>query len=253
MKILILEDENLAAEKLENLILEIDPTFKIVAKLPSITSAVEWLNHNIPPDLILSDIRLLDGLCFEIFEKVKVETPVIFTTAYDQYAIKAFEVNSIDYLLKPVQKEKLKNSFDKLRARSKTSTGGTPDFQAVLKYLSEAKPEYKSRFMVRSGQKIAAIPTAKIAYFYSENKLTYIVTKDNKRYFHDQPLEELMDVLDPRVFFRVNRQYIITFDSIAEIHPYFKGRVKLILSPKDESEVIISAERTPDFKKWIDQ
>jgi two-component system, LytTR family, response regulator LytT len=253
MTILILEDEKLAAEKLEKLILEIDGTSKIIGKLPSITSAIDWLTSHNPPDLILSDIRLLDGLCFEIFEKVKVETPVIFTTAYDQYAIKAFEVNSIDYLLKPVQKEKLKNSFDKLKARSKTSLTPAPDFHAVLKYLTETRPEYKSRFMVRSGQKIAAIPTGKIAYFYSENKLTYIVTKDNKRYFHDQPLEELMDVLDPRMFFRINRQYIITFESIAEIHPYFKGRVKLILSPKDENEVIISAERTPDFKKWIDQ
>jgi two-component system, LytTR family, response regulator LytT len=253
MTILILEDEKLAAEKLEKLIIEIDATCKILGKLASISSAVDWLTSNYPPDVIFSDIRLLDGLCFEIFEKVKVETPVIFTTAYDQYAIKAFEVNSIDYLLKPVQKEKLKNSLDKLKSRSKGSPAPSTDFQTVLKYLSEAKPEYKSRFMVRSGQKIAAIPTAKIAYFYSENKLTYIVTKDNKRYFHDQPLEELMDVLDPRIFFRINRQYIITFESIAEIHPYFKGRVKLILSPKDENEVIISAERTPDFKKWIDQ
>ena len=253
MKILILEDEKLAAEKLEDLIRDLDPHCAIVGKLQTVASAVDWFKNNTHPDLVLSDIKLLDGLCFEIFEQVKVEVPVIFTTAYNQFAIKAFEVNSIDYLLKPVQKEKLRTSLEKLRARSRAPVQTPPDFQEVLRYLSESKPAYKSRFMVRSGQKIAAIPTARIAYFYSENKLTYIITKDNKRYFHDQPLEELIELLDPRVFFRANRQYIITFEAIAEIHPYFKGRVKLSLNPKEDNEVVISAERTPEFKKWIDQ
>jgi DNA-binding LytR/AlgR family response regulator len=176
---------------------------------------------------------------------------VIFTTAYDQYAIKAFEVNSIDYLLKPVQQEKLKASLGKLR--NLAPKPAAIDYQEMLRLLRAAPTEYKSRFMVRLGQKIIALSADKIAYFFSENKLTYIVSKDGKRYPMDQPLEELMDVLDPRIFFRINRQFIITFDSIVEIHPYFKGRIKLLLNPKTEEEVVISSERTPEFKKWIDQ
>ncbi|HWA32694.1 MAG TPA: LytTR family DNA-binding domain-containing protein, partial [Cyclobacteriaceae bacterium] len=203
--------------------------------------------------LILTDIRLLDGLCFEIFEKVSVEAPVIFTTAYDQYAIKAFEVNSIDYLLKPVQKDKLKTSLDKLRYRLTASKSGENiDYKEVMRMLQAAPAVYKSRFMVRLGQKIIALPAEKIAYFFSENKLTYIVSKEGKRYPMDQPLDELINVLDPRIFYRINRQYIITFESIAEMHPYFKGRIKLVLNPGTEEDVVISAERTPEFKKWID-
>lgn len=252
MKILILEDESLASEKLEKTLLEVEPSAEIVSKLPSVASAVEWLQNNPHPDLIVSDIRLLDGLSFEIFQQVKIDKPVIFTTAYDQYAIKAFEVNSIDYLLKPVQKEKLAASLMKLRQLS-TTKAPTVDYQEVLKLLKSAQQDYKSRFMVKLGQKIVAVPSDKIAYFYSENKLTFIITKDGKKLPLDQPLEELMDVLDPKVFFRINRQYIVTFESIAEIHPYFKGRIKLALNPKSDDEVVISSERTPEFKKWIDQ
>jgi DNA-binding LytR/AlgR family response regulator len=253
MNILILEDEKLASEKLEKALLEIEPGANIIAKLQTVSSAVAWLQNNTHPDLIFSDIRLLDGLCFEIFQQVKIDRPVIFTTAYDQYAIKAFEVNSIDYLLKPVQKEKLKASLDKFRNLAPKSAPVTFDYQEMIKLLKVTPIEYKSRFMVRLGQKIIALPADKIAYFFSESKLTYIVSKEGKRYPMDQPLEELIDVLDPRVFFRINRQYIITFESIAEIHPYFKGRIKLLLNPKTDDDVVISSERSPEFKKWIDQ
>jgi two-component system, LytTR family, response regulator LytT len=253
MNILILEDEKLASEKLEKTLLEVEPASHIVATLQTIAATLEWLKNNPHPDLIISDIRLLDGLSFEIFEKVKIEKPVIFTTAYDQYAIKAFEVNSIDYLLKPVQKEKLKASLDKFRNLSAKPSPGHIDYQEVLKLLRAAPTEYKSRFMVRLGQKIIALPADKIAYFFSESKLTYIVSKDGKRYPMDQPLEELTGLLDPRIFFRINRQYIITFESIAEIHPYFKGRIKLLLHPKTDDDVVISSERTPEFKSWIDK
>jgi two-component system response regulator LytT len=255
MKVLILEDEKLASDKLEKALLEIEPEAQIQARLKTISAAVDWLKNNPHPDLILSDIRLLDGLCFEIFQQVEVQKPVIFTTAYDQYALKAFEVNSIDYLLKPIKKEKLKQSLDKLRNLALKPSSLPVDYQEVLKLLksSSSSSDYKSRFMVRLGQKIIALPADKIAYFFSENKLTYIVTKEGKRYPIDQPLDELIDLLDPRTFFKINRQYIITFESIAEIHPYFKGRIKLLLQPKADEEVVISSERTPEFKKWIDQ
>ena len=252
MKILILEDEALAADKLENTLRELEPEAEVVAKISSVESAIAWFQTNAAPDLVLSDSRLLDGLCFDIFTEVKVESPVIFTTAYDQYAIKAFQVNSIDYLLKPVQKESLRQSLEKLKRRTKGALL-PDDLQAVISYLREARAEYKSRFMVRAGQKIVAVPAEKIAYFFSENKLSFIVTRDGKHFPLDQPLDELVEVLDPRRFFRANRQYIVTFESIGEIHPYFKGRVKLALNPKADHEVVISAEKTPEFKKWIDQ
>ena len=254
MTVLLLEDETLAAERLQNLLLEAEPGSKVVAHLKSIEAAVAWLQSNAHPDLILSDIRLLDGLCFEIFEKVKVEKPVIFTTAYDQYAIKAFEVNSVDYLLKPVQQEKLKSALDKVKSRAGKAIAPLTDFTELVKLLQGgAKPEYKSRFMVRLGQKIVAVPVEKVAYFFSENKLTFLVTQDQKRYPMDHPLDELIEVLNPKVFFRANRQFIVTFQSIAEIHPYFKGRIKLQLNPVSVEEVVISSDRTPEFKKWIDQ
>jgi two-component system, LytTR family, response regulator LytT len=252
MTVLLLEDETLAAERLQNLLLEVEPEAKIIAQLKSVEVAVEWLQSNTHPDLILSDIRLLDGLCFEIFETVKVEKPVIFTTAFDQYAIKAFEVNSVDYLLKPVQGEKLRAALEKVKSRAEKKSPAT-DYRELVTLLQAGKPTYKSRFMVRLGQKIVAVPVEKIAYFFSENKLTFLVTQDQKRYPLDQPLDELVDLLDPRIFFRVNRQFIVTFQSIAEIHPYFKGRIKLNLNPASTEEVVISSERTPEFKKWIDQ
>lgn len=250
MTVLLLEDETLAAERLQNLLNELAPDVQVVAHLKSIESGVEWLQQNAHPDFILSDIRLLDGLCFEIFERVKVEKPVIFTTAYDQYAIKAFEVNSVDYLLKPIQEEKLKAALAKVKNRNTTPP---LDYQELLKLLKGGRSEYKTRFMAKLGQKIVAVPVEKIAYFFSENKLTFLVTNDQKRYPLDQPLDELIDVLDPAIFFRVNRQFIVTFQAIAEIHPYFKGRVKLQLNPPTTEEVVISSERTPEFKKWIDK
>jgi DNA-binding LytR/AlgR family response regulator len=250
MKVLILEDETLAADKLESTLLEIQPEIQVICRIKSISSAVEWLRANPHPDLIISDIRLLDGLCFEIFSQVKVEKPVIFTTAYDQYAIRAFEVNSIDYLLKPVQKEKLQAALAKLQV---PRTPPFPDYNEVLNFIKANKTSYKSRFMVRLGQRIIAVPSEKIAYFYSENKLTYIVTLDNKKFPMDQPLDEVIDLLDPKRFFRANRQFIVAFDSIAEIHPYFKGRIKIVLQPRSDEEVVISSDRTPEFKKWIDQ
>lgn len=250
MTVLILEDETLAADKIEASLLEIDPKVTISAKLKSIESAVAWLSSNEHPDLIISDIRLLDGLSFEVFQKVKVQRPVIFTTAYDQYAIRAFEVNSIDYLLKPVDIEKLRASLEKFKT---LSGGASIDFNEIVRQLKAGQPQYKSRFMIKLGQKIIAIPVEKIAYIFSENKLSFIMTQDGKRYPTDQPLDELVDLLDPDKFFRANRQFIVTFESIAEIHPYFKGRIKINLTPKTEEEVVISSERTPDFKRWIDK
>lgn len=252
MTVLLIEDETLAAERLRGLLAEADSSVQVVGHIKSVEAAIEWLQANTHPDLIVSDIQLLDGLCFEIFQAVKVSVPIIFTTAFDQYAIKAFEVNSVDYLLKPVQGNKLKEALAKARARQPQATP-LVDYQQLMALLNPTKPSYKTRFMVRLGQKILAIPVEQVSYFFSESKLSYLVTLDNKRYPLDQPLDELIQVLNPTEFFRANRQFIITFKSVSEIHPYFKGRIKLNLQPAATEEVVISSERTPEFKRWIDQ
>ena len=254
MKILILEDETLAGEKLENLLKDIDQDLDIVDKLKSVESALEWFEINTHPELIISDIRLLDGLSFEIFEKIDYTGPVIFTTAYDQYAIKAFEVNSIDYLLKPIQREKLETSIKKLKSNAQQSGDNALRYNELIQLLSESKSNYKSRFMIRAGNKILAVPVEKIAYFYSLNKLTYIIVHDGKKYPFDQPLDNIDQQLDPRSFFRVNRKYIAAFTAISEIHPYFKGRIKLHLTPPTEDEIVISADKTLSSKNgWINR
>ncbi len=251
MNVLILEDETLAAEKISGLLKEVDPETEVLDQLKSIESAVEWFDGHEPPDLVISDIRLLDGLSFEIFSRISYQGPVIFTTAYDQYAIKAFEVNSIDYLLKPVQKERLEASLEKLRSLNKPIEDPVP-YEDLISMIRDQKREYKSRFMIRSGQKILAVPLEKIAYFYSQNKLTYIVTHDDKKYPLDQPLEVIDPQLDPKLFFRANRQFIVKFDAIDEIHPYFKGRIKINLKPAADQDIVISSDKSPEFKKWLD-
>lgn len=251
MNVLILEDETLAGRKIEGLLIEIDSTIKVLDVLKSVEGAKKWFETNETPDLVISDIRLLDGISFEIFESIDYKNPVIFTTAYDQYALKAFDVNSVDYLLKPVQKEKLEKALNKVNQQKPSSE--SVSYNEVLDIIKSQQREYKSRFMIRAGQKILAVPVEKVAYFFSLNKLTYIITIDGKKYPCDQTLEVVDQQLDPKVFFRANRKYIVRFSSIAEIHPYFKGRIKINLAPKAEDEIVISSERTPEFKKWLDQ
>lgn len=254
MNVLIIEDEQLAAEKLESLINKIDNDINVVGKLRSVSAAVEWLSSNEHPDLLISDIKLLDGISFEIFSQIEYQKPVIFTTAYDQYAIKAFEVNSIDYLLKPIQKEKLEAAFQKLEIfQNNREQHAKPDYNKLIEMMQAGNKQYKSRFMIKVGQKILAVPVEKIAYFYSQNKLSYVVTKEGKKYPLDDPLETIDPLLNPQNFIRANRQYIIGFDSIKEIHPYFKGRVMVELIPENEHEIVISSDKTPEFKRWLDQ
>lgn len=221
--------------------------------MKSVEAAVLWLQNNEHPDLIISDIQLLDGPSFDIFEEVEVKTPVIFTTAYDQYAIKAFEVNSVDYLLKPIQKEKLGAALDKYDQMGSASEEGSIDIEQIKPALKEEKKEYKARFLVKLGQRIKAIPTEKIAYFFSQDKLTYLVTFEGQKLPIDQTLEELEGLMNPKFFFRVNRKFMVHFDSVTDIHPYFKGRVKLGLNPHFDDDIVISSEKTPVFKRWLDQ
>lgn len=261
MKIVIIEDESLAAEKLNKLLLRYDAQLQVEAVLSSVESAVTWLQEHPPPDLLLVDIHIGDGLCFEIFRQVKLKSPVIFTTAYDQYALKAFQVHSIDYLLKPVQYDALVKSLEKLKSLKEAYRDEhlAARLDEVLEIVSKGSGEntgsepYKSRFMVRSGSRIKAVKTEDIAYIYADQKLNMLVTADGRKYPVDYSLDELGLLLQPRLFFRVNRQLIIHIDAAEEIHPYFKGRLKLKLRPPLDAKVVVSSERTPLFKAWLNQ
>ncbi len=253
MKIVIIEDEIPAAKRLEKLIKEIDSTVTIETKLDSIESAVEWLSTHTQPDLILMDIELADGQSFEIFNQVKITSPVIFATAYDEFALKAFKVNSIDYLLKPIEKTELAAAIEKFKAikSSFSNTSTELNINALLHSLS--KPvSYKSRFLVKLGERLISVEKEQIAYFTSEDKLTFLVTYDKNRYVMDQTLDELEHQLDPREFFRINRQFISSPKAITSIHTYFNGKLKLAMQPPVKEEVLVSREKAPLFKEWLD-
>jgi len=253
MKVLVFEDEKLASERLVELIKEIRPDAEVIASLKSVEAGLLWLENNEEPDLLISDIQLLDGSSFEIFDQHPIKCPVIFTTAYDEYAIKAFQVNSIDYLLKPIQKQKLALALEKYENRVSGSASASLDIDKIREAIQGSNVQYKSRFLVKFGQRIKAIPVEQIAYFFSQDKLSYLMCFDGKKLPLDQTLEELEAVLDPKNYFRVNRKFIVHFNAVSDIHPYFKGRVKLDLQPGINDEIVISSDKTPLFKQWLDQ
>ncbi len=252
MKVAIIEDESLAAKRLESLILKLDNTISIEAVLPSIKASVKWLSTNPHPDLIFMDIHLDDGQSFSIFDQVELNIPVIFTTAYDDYMIRAFKVNSIDYLLKPINPEELSGSiakFNKLRNNSILKP------EAIREFLSSAlkqEPEYKSRFLITQGTKIKTVAVEEVAYFYSEEKITFLVTHDGQRLLVDYTLDKLSNLINPKHFFRVNRQYITSMQAIGAIHKYSPTRLKVCLEPDPAKEVFVSIERYSAFKNWLD-
>jgi len=254
MQILIIEDETLAADKLKTVIKELDTNCEILDVIKSVDAAIEWLNKNDQPDLILSDIHLADGICFNIYTQVSISCPIIFVTAYEKYAIQAFEVNSIDYLLKPVTKDRLKQSLVKYDSlKSKSAEDRSQMFDEFKKLLGNTQKDYKQRFLCKLGNKIKSIPTTSIKYFYSKDKMTFLVDSEGNRLPVNNTLDEIDQMIDPYKFFRLNRQVITHFDSIDEIHPYFKGRLKLMLAPKLDGDIIVSTERTPLFKSWLDR
>ncbi|MEM7658917.1 MAG: LytTR family DNA-binding domain-containing protein [Bacteroidota bacterium] len=252
MKVVIIEDEALAAERLERLLHRHDPQIHILAQLASVETSLEWFKTQEEPDLIFADIQLSDGLCFELFEEIRPNCPVIFTTSYDQYALNAFEVNSVAYLLKPIRFEKLVQSLEKLE-EFKAQFAQEVDVQALAKEILQHNAPPKSRFLVKNGTQIRSVKAEEIAYFYADQKITLLVTWEGRRYPMDHSLDRLTEMLDPHVFFRANRRFLIHIDAAAEIRPYFKGRLKLALQPPTEEEVVISSERTPSFKQWLDQ
>lgn len=251
IKTLIIEDEEPAALRLIKLLKEISPKISILAAIDSIEGAVKWLNNNKKPNLIMLDIQLADGLSFEIFKQVTVDSFVIFTTAYDEYAIQAFELNSIDYLLKPIDKEKLKKSIEKYENLQNSTS--QIQINELINTIESKKSNYKKRFLINIGSRIKSIETDKIAYFYILEKSTYLCTFSDKHYPIDFSLDKLENLVNPDTFFRISRQITINFKAINNINIVSKSRIKLSTKPKSEYEMLVSANKSHEFRIWLDR
>ena len=249
MNVLIIEDERFAADKLEQMLKEIDPSINILAKLGSIKESAKWLFQN-SADLIFLDIQLSDGISFSIFDQVSINTPVIFTTAYDEYAIKAFQLNSISYLLKPIRKNDLAESIQKYRS---LKSAYSIDFDMLLANIQGKEPDYKKRFLIQIGEKIRKVEVMETAYFYVLDKGVYLRTFQGNSYSVEFTLDKLETILNPQTFFRINRKYMINMESIANMVAYSRARIKLELKPKadDADDTIVSIDRSAEFKKWL--
>src|SRR6476620_10165579 len=257
MKILIVEDEELAVKKLTKTINTVDESAEIVGIADSIRSTIDWLENQPTPDLILMDIELADGQSFEVFNLTKVKSPVIFTTSYDEYALQAFKVNSIDYLLKPVQKEDLEAALNKYKQlkniykeEDKKSDLSIDHLIKELQQKLQPK-EFRKRFLVKHAQKLVSIDIDEIAYFYSDGRLNFFKTLDNKKFVVDYTMDELEEMLDPDKYFRISRAFYVSIPSIDQIHDYFGNRLLLHLKPAVDKESIVSREKVTEFKQWM--
>ncbi|MEX0968422.1 MAG: LytTR family DNA-binding domain-containing protein [Bacteroidia bacterium] len=251
LRILIIEDEEAAAGRLEKLVQQIEPESIILAKLESIEESVKWLKEEEKPDLILMDIHLADGSSFQIFEQMEVKSPVIFITAYDEYAVRAFRLNSIDYLMKPVKKPELQQAlerFKKLHEGEKAQL----NYHELAKEIRKQEQQVQKRFLVKIGQSLRAVEPEQIAFCYTEEKITFFCTFDGHRYPVDYSLDKLEELLDPHLFFRINRQFIINMKAIDSMYAYSKGRVKVTLKPPAPEQTVVSVERSPKFKNWLE-
>ena len=252
MEIVIIEDEELAVEILADTIMVLRPESKIIKSLSSIKEAVKWFENNTPPDLIFCDIHLADGKSFEIFKKVEVKSPVIFTTAYDQYAIEAFRVNSIDYLLKPIKKEDVENSLKKFEDLQKDQLlKKFENMQSLLGSFSKPKT-FRKRFTVKQGQSMKTVPSEEVAGFLAEEGLVFLYIFTGQRFILSNTLEQLEEEVEDSKFFRVNRKFIINIDAIEQVKPYFNSRLIIKSRSPLNFEQIVSTNRVADFKKWLD-
>lgn len=253
LTIAIIEDEPLAAQDLENVLGEVSSECKVVAKLASVEAAIDWLAKN-DVDLILSDIELGDGLSFDIFSEVKSNTPIVLTTAYDHYALRAFKENSIDYLLKPIKREELKAAIEKYKNWSINKKEF--DMNALLQALKpHVEKTYQERFMVTLGDRINSIEESDIAYFFSEDRYTFLVTRKGTQHIINYNLGDLENSLNPTKFYRINRKFIISYTAIDRMVAYSKSRVKIELNPAPSKnlDVVVSVERSGAFKKWLNR
>lgn len=249
MKVIIIEDEKPAARRLSRMLNELG--IEPIAMLHSVEESVNWFYNNEHPDLLFLDIQLSDGLSFEIFEEVEVKSAIIFTTAYDEYALKAFKLNSVDYLLKPIDNEELENAINQFKKLQSSANIGF-NIDQIKKLVAPSQKDFKKRFTVKIGQHLKMISVATIECFYSENKATHIHTIDNRTYLLEDTLEQLEAKLDPEIFFRVSRKYFVNINAIKDIISYTNSRLKLILQSYNADEIIVSRERVKEFKNWIE-
>ncbi|MDR0332079.1 MAG: LytTR family DNA-binding domain-containing protein [Dysgonamonadaceae bacterium] len=253
MKAIIIEDELIATQNLVRLIEVVSPEIEIIATLQSVEESVEWFLENSSPDLAFMDIHLADGASFSIFDKVEVKCPIIFTTAYDEYALKAFEVNSIDYLLKPITKTDLERAISKYKNIASNKTDNSTLITNIIAAFNEQKNVYKSHFLIPYKDKLLPLPTKEIAFVFSENKMAKIVTFSQKTYHLDSSLDEIISQLSPVNFFRANRQYIVNHDAIKDIAFWFGNKLSVNLTINIPEKMIVSKEKVPKFKKWYAQ
>lgn len=249
MKVLIIEDEQLAARRLEKMVMDYDPDVQVLGKLESVAESVEWFRTNAHPDLIFLDIHLEDDLSFVIFDKVKVNSPIIFTTAFDEYAIRAFKLKSIDYLLKPIVQEQLNRAIDKYKNWNGRDPG--VDLSALYDLINNKNPKYRERFSVSFGQKIRSFETSDVAWFFSLEGETYAKLLDQHEYPIDYSLDNLAAELNPADFFRVNRKILLAHKAIKQVHVFPKSRLKLELNPKPSEDVFVSLDKVTQFKLWL--
>ncbi len=255
MDIVIIEDEVLAANKLEKMIVRYNADYRIVQKLGSVEAANEWLSEHEMPDLLFMDIQLSDGTSFDLLKTIEISCPVIFTTAYDDFALEAFQLHSVDYLLKPVSQEKLTKAFQKLEEMQQQfqQEEAHPEWEAVIKTLETTQQTYKSRFLIKTGTRYFPISTEQTYYFFSSQRITFLVTEEGKKYTINHTLDELAQLLDPADFFRINRKMIVHINSIQMVHKHFNGRLKVDLTPESTEEVMVSSRRVADFQAWLDR
>ena len=251
MKVLVIEDEQAAAENLIFLLKDLEPTIQILATIDSVAGSISYFNRGAEADLVFMDIHLADGISFEIFETAKVETPIIFTTAYDEYALKAFKVNSIDYLLKPIDKDELKESIDKFKSRQSSLAPANEQLQNVLNFINTQQRNYKSTYLVQQRDTLIPVSVDEIAYFCIDTGVVKAVSFQNTSYVIDKKLEDIEEELDPRNFFRANRQYIVQRKAIENVQLYFNGKLILNTLPKSEEQIVISKVKAPQLKEWI--
>jgi DNA-binding LytR/AlgR family response regulator len=253
MNILIIEDEPQAVERLSKLVLQIKSDSRILNKIDSVKRSIEWLKSNPKPDLIFMDIQLADGLSFEIFDHCEVKSPVVFTTAYNEYALKAFKVNSIDYLLKPVDKEELTASFKKLETLTNAPEANSKMMESITYAMHMLTKKFKERFVIKVGEHLKSIEVIDILFFFSLEKATFAQTKDGRKHILDFTMDQLEGLIDPSKYFRINRKYFVAASSIQDMISYTNSRLRLVLATSDDPDVIVARERVQEFKEWLDR
>ncbi|MGL1885405.1 MAG: LytTR family DNA-binding domain-containing protein [Reichenbachiella sp.] len=254
MKVLIIEDEAPAFRRLQKLLDELDPNIEIVEVLDGVEDTIDWLSNHEAPDLIFMDIQLSDGISFDIFDRVDIRKPVIFTTAFDEYMLKAFKVNSIDYLLKPINSQELQRSINKYnQLKNEFSDHGNVSIGEVVKQLQIGTKDYKSRFLVKMGEKMLSIETDNIACFQANDGLVHLVTQQGKKYVMDLTLDEISKQIDPHKYYRVNRQFILCYHCIEAVHKYGKSKLLIETTLSLEEQILVSDNKASAFKEWFGQ